>query len=87
MGFATRVCEDPYSAAMAFAREVAGKSPHAVRAGKRLMKVMETADAATILRAESEEQIRVIGSANQKEAVMANIQKRVPNFSEVEQGG
>ena len=87
MGFATRVCEEPYSAAMAFAREIAGKSPHAVRAGKRLMKVMETADAATILRAESEEQISLIGSANQKESVMANIQKRVPNFTEVEQGG
>jgi len=83
MGFATRVCEDPYPAAMAFAREVAGKSPHAVRAGKRLMKVMETADAAAILLAESDEQVRLIGSANQKEAVMANIQKRVPNFAEV----
>ena len=86
MGFATRVCEDPYAAAMAFAREVAGKSPHAVRAGKRLMKVMETADAAAILRAESDEQARLIGSANQKEAVMANIQKRAPDFAEVEQG-
>ena len=84
MGFATRVCEDPYPAAMAFAREIAGKSPHAVRAGKRLMKVMETDDAAAILRAESEEQIRLIGSVNQKEAVMANMQKRMPSFSEAE---
>jgi enoyl-CoA hydratase/carnithine racemase len=84
LGFATRVCEDPYAAAMAFARAVAGKSPHAVRACKRLMKVMETADAAAILRAESDEQVRLIGSANQKEAVLANIQKRLPNFAEVE---
>jgi enoyl-CoA hydratase/carnithine racemase len=84
LGFATRVCEDPYAAAMAFALEVAGKSPHAVRAGKRLMKVMETADAAAILRAESDEQVRLIGSSNQKEAVLANIQKRLPHFAEVE---
>jgi hypothetical protein len=48
------------------------------------MKVMETADAAAILRAESDEQVRLIGSANQKEAVLANIQKRLPNFAEVE---
>jgi len=82
LGFATRVCDDPYPAALAFAREVAGRSPHAVRAGKRLMKVMETGGAAAILRAESDEQIKLIGSANQKEAVMANIQKRAPNFVE-----
>jgi enoyl-CoA hydratase/carnithine racemase len=87
MGFATRVCEDPYPAAMALAREVASKSPHAMRAGKRLMKVMEAGDAAAILRAESHEQVRLLGSANQKEAVVANLQKRVPNFAEVEPVG
>jgi enoyl-CoA hydratase/carnithine racemase len=84
MGFATRVCDDPYAAAMAFAREVAGRSPHAVRAGKRLMKLMETSDPATVLLAESHEQVRLLGSANQKEAVLANLQKRVPNFAQVE---
>jgi len=86
MGFATRVCEDPYPAAMACAREIAARSPHAVRAGKRLMKVMETAGAAAILLAESDEQLRLIGSANQKEAVMAGIQKSMPDFGEVEPG-
>lgn len=45
-----------------------------------------TGDAAALLRAESDEQGRLIGSANQKEAVMANMQKRVPNFAEVEPG-
>jgi enoyl-CoA hydratase/carnithine racemase len=82
LGFATRVCDDPYPAALAFAREVAGRSPHAMRGGKRLMKVMEAGDAAAILRAESDEQIKLIGSANQIEAVMANMQKRAPKFSE-----
>lgn len=86
LGFATRVCDDPYAEAMAYARDVAGKSPHAVRAGKRLMKVMEAGDPAAILRAESAEQVRLLGSANQKEAVTANLQKRAPNFAEVEPG-
>jgi enoyl-CoA hydratase/carnithine racemase len=86
LGFATRVCEDPYAGALAYAREVAGRSPHAVRAGKRLMQVMENGDAAAILRAESHEQVRLLGSANQKEAVLANLQKRAPNFAEVEPG-
>lgn len=84
LGFATRVCEDPYPAALAFAHEIGGMSPHAVRAGKRLMKVMQEGDAAAILRAESDEQMRLIGSANQKEAVMANIAKRAPRFAEAE---
>ena len=84
LGFATRVCADPYAEATAYAREVAGKSPHAVRAGKRLMKVMESGDAAAILRAESREQVQLLGSANQKEAVVANLQQRAPNFAEVE---
>lgn len=86
MGFATRVCDDPYAAAMAFAREVAGRSPHAVRAGKRLMKLMETGDAATVLRGESDEQVRLLGSVNQKEAVVANLEKRAPKFVEAEPG-
>ena len=87
LGFATRVCDDPHTEAMAFAREVAGKSPHAIRANKRLMRVTEAGDAAAILQAESDEQIKLIGSANQKEAVTANLQKRAPNFAEVEEGG
>jgi len=86
LGFATRVCLDPYAEALACAREVAGNSPHAVRAGKRLMKVMETGDAAAILRAESREQVQLLGSPNQKEAVLANLQKRAPDFAEVEPG-
>jgi len=83
MGLATRVCEDPYPAAMAFAREIAGKSPHAVRAGKRLTKLMWTGDAATVLDAESREQIQLLGSPNQTEAVRANLEKRAPKFMEV----
>ncbi|HYF59195.1 MAG TPA: crotonase/enoyl-CoA hydratase family protein [Burkholderiaceae bacterium] len=80
LGFATRVCDDPRAEALAFAREVAGRSPDAVRAAKRLLSLAESADPATVLQAESDEQIRLLGSANQVEAVTANLQKRAPAF-------
>ncbi len=84
MGFATHVCDDPYVRAMALAREIAVKSPHAVRAGKRLMALADNADAATILQAESDEQIALMGSPNQTESVRANLEKRAPVFSDPE---
>jgi enoyl-CoA hydratase/carnithine racemase len=87
LGFATRVCADPRAEALAFAREVAGRSPHAIRAGKRLLQLAESAGPAAILQAESDEQIRLLGSPNQVEAVMANLQKRAPSFLDPEPGG
>ena len=82
MGFATRVCEDPRAEALAFAREVAGRSPDAIRAAKRLLQLAESAQPATILQAESDEQIRLLGSPNQVEAVAANLHKRAPVFAD-----
>ncbi|HSZ75292.1 MAG TPA: crotonase/enoyl-CoA hydratase family protein [Rhizomicrobium sp.] len=81
-GFATRVCDDPRAEALATAREIAGKSPHAIRAAKRLLNLSTEADPATILRVETEEQVALIGSPNQIEAVMANMQKREPKFAD-----
>jgi enoyl-CoA hydratase/carnithine racemase len=80
LGLATRVCADPYAEALELAREIAGKSPDAIRAGKRLLKLAESADPAAVLQAESDEQIRLLGSPNQVEAVAANLQKRAPAF-------
>ena len=37
LGLVTRVADDPFAAAHALATEIAGKSPHAIRAGKRLL--------------------------------------------------
>jgi enoyl-CoA hydratase/carnithine racemase len=87
LGFATRVCADPRAEALAFAREVANRSPHAIRAGKRLLQLAESVGPAEILQAESDEQIRLLGSPNQVEAVMANLQKRAPSFVDPEPGG
>ncbi len=82
LGFATRVCADPYAEAMAFAREVAGKNPDAIRADKRLLNAAMADDAAALLMAESVEQTRLMGSPNQVEAVKAQLEKRAPKFTD-----
>ena len=76
MGFATRVCEDPRAEALALAAEIAAKNPHAIRGAKRLLDMVHDADQHAILAAESKEQTALIGSPNQVEAVMSNMQKR-----------
>jgi len=80
LGLATRVCADPRAEALAFAAEVAAKNPDAIRAGKRLLDLAAEADQRAILLAETTEQIKLIGSPNQVEAVKANLEKRAPNF-------
>ena len=82
MGLATRVCADPRAEALALAAEIAAKNPQAIRAGKRLLNLMGEGDQPAILLAESKEQGALIGSANQVEAVMANLQKRAPKFAD-----
>jgi enoyl-CoA hydratase/carnithine racemase len=77
LGIATRVADDPYAEAHALARELAGKSPSAIRAGKRLLNLTQTeATAEEIFLAETKEQKALIGSTNQIEAVMSNFEKR-----------
>jgi enoyl-CoA hydratase/carnithine racemase len=84
MGLATRVSEHPLAEALAFARDVAGRNPHAIRAAKRLLNLAAEGDQREILLEESREQAALIGSPNQVEAVTANLQKRAPNFAEAE---
>ncbi len=79
-GFVTRIAEDPHADAMALARAIADRNPHAIRAAKRLANL--EGDAAAILAAESREQAALLRSPNQIEAVMANMQKRPPAFTD-----
>ncbi|UPK33289.1 crotonase/enoyl-CoA hydratase family protein [Bradyrhizobium sp. 186] len=80
-GLATRICDDPRAAALEVAREIAGKSPDAIRAAKRLLNNLSV-DPGPALLAESVEQQKLIGSANQTEAVRANLEKRAPRFAD-----
>jgi enoyl-CoA hydratase/carnithine racemase len=82
LGIATRVTADPRAEALAYAAEIAAKSPDAIRAAKRLLNLPAGATAAEILLAESVEQSALIGSPNQVEAVMANLEKRAPRFAD-----
>ena len=82
MGFATRVCVDPRAEALATARDIAGKSPHAIRAGKRLLNAAVDVGPAAGLLQETDEQVALIGGPNQVEAIMANMQKRPPAFAD-----
>src|SRR5215468_9732405 len=80
-GLATRIVDDPLAAAMEMARDIAGKSPHAIRAAKRMMNNLSVDPGAALL-AESVEQQKLIGGPNQTEAVRANLEKRAPKFAE-----
>ena len=79
-GLVTSVEDDPLAAAMELAGEIAGKSPSAIRAAKRLIGVAETAGRGEVLMAESAEQSALIGKADQMEVIGAQMQGRKPGF-------
>jgi enoyl-CoA hydratase/carnithine racemase len=81
-GFATAVHADPLDAARKTAREIAGKSPDAVWALKRLLNASADLDVAAILLAESREQASLVGRPNQIEAARAGVEKRAPRFAD-----
>lgn len=80
LGAVTAVHEDPVAAARQTAREIASKSPDAVRAGKKLINEALGLPEAEALSLEARLQGELIGSPNQVEAVMANFEKRRPIF-------
>jgi enoyl-CoA hydratase/carnithine racemase len=80
LGLATRVNDDPRAAALELAGQLAAKSPHAIRAAKRLLNQSgEVSDAQQLLD-ESNESVALIGSQNQLEAVAAALEQRDPTF-------
>jgi enoyl-CoA hydratase/carnithine racemase len=82
LGLATRVDPDPHRAALELARTIAGRSPHAIRAAKRLLDLAGRVDLETGFAAEQEEIGALIGSPNQAEAVAAEFGKRPPRFTD-----
>jgi enoyl-CoA hydratase/carnithine racemase len=80
IGLATRVTATPLDDALDLARELAAKSPAAVRGAKRLLNASGTRGLAEQLAAERQEIGRLIGSPDQVEAVTAYFEKREPVF-------
>ena len=79
-GLVTELADDPLTAAQTLAETIAGKSPSAIRAAKRLIAVAETEDAKTVLDAESREQVDLLGKPHQMEVIAASFAKRPAVF-------
>ena len=83
LGLVTKLSDTPVDDAMAMAREIAGRSPDAVRGAKKLINRLSNAGAAEHFAAEREIIFKLIGSPNQVEAITANFENRVPVFRDV----
>lgn len=81
LGLASHLSSDPHADAMTLAREIASKSPDAVRGAKRLLNRLVNDGAAGQFAAERETIGQLIGSANQVEAVMSHFEKRPASFT------
>ena len=81
IGLITRVAEYPLDEARKIAKLIAAKSPEAIQRGKRLMRDSANMDRAQSLRFEAQLQSELIGTANQLEAAMANLEKRDARFT------
>ncbi|HEY8155092.1 MAG TPA: crotonase/enoyl-CoA hydratase family protein [Myxococcota bacterium] len=82
LGLATHVSATPREAALELAREIAGKSPSAIRAGKQLLDASGLLDLEAGLRLEERLQSSLFGKPDQIESVRANAEKREPRFSD-----
>lgn len=80
LGIATRTADDPLAEAMAMAQGIAGHSPDAIRAAKRLLR--HPGPRSAMLMAEAAEQIALFGTPNQCEAVAAGMAGRAPDFQD-----
>lgn len=80
LGLVTAVHGEPLAAARQFASDCASRSPQAIRGIKRLVNEAWNLPEAESLALEAKLQHRIMGSPNQVEAVMANLQKREPKF-------
>lgn len=82
LGLATRLSDTPYDEAMSMAREIASRSPEAVRGAKALLNGLFNHGAAEQFAEERRVIGSLIGQPNQIEAVMANFEKRPTAFTD-----
>jgi enoyl-CoA hydratase/carnithine racemase len=82
LGLVTRTANDPLTACRDLAVEIAGRSPDAVRAAKKLYDSSWPAAGPAALELESELQFALIGSPNQMAAVIAGVNKTAGEFTD-----
>lgn len=82
LGLATRLSDEPHVEAMEMARQIAASSPDAIRAAKQLFDRRFLDGAPDQFAAERSAIGGLIGSSNQREAVIANIENRPAAFAE-----
>ena len=80
LGVVTRLSDNPFDSAMQIAREIADRSPDAVRGAKALINRLSNAGAAEHFAEERRIIYSLIGKPNQVEAVMSNFEKRPAKF-------
>ena len=80
LGVVTRLSDTPFETAMQIAREIADRSPDAVRGAKALINRLSNAGAAEHFAEERSIIYSLIGKPNQVEAVMSNFEKRPAKF-------
>ncbi|WP_380057057.1 crotonase/enoyl-CoA hydratase family protein [Falsihalocynthiibacter sp. SS001] len=81
-GFITEINADPLRRALDIASDIATKSPDATRVAKQLLTDIEHSSTDEVLILESEAQAKLLGTANQTEAVLAGLEGRAPNYSD-----
>lgn len=82
LGLVTSVHDEPLAAALQTARDIAGRSPDAIRATKRLFNEGWQLGQRESLQLEAKLQAGLIGGDNQLEAAQANIERREPQFTD-----
>lgn len=82
LGLVTRTEDDPFTAAVALAQDIAGKNPDAVRDAKQLLNLAGRTGLDEGFAAEQAAIRRLIGSPNQVEAVRAKLSSREPTFTD-----
>jgi enoyl-CoA hydratase/carnithine racemase len=82
IGLATRVSDTPREDALALAAQIAARNPQAIRGAKALLDAAGTRPLAESFLEESRLMGGLIGSPNQVEAVMAEMEKRAPTFTD-----
>jgi enoyl-CoA hydratase/carnithine racemase len=82
LGLVTRLADDPLAAARELAAEIAGRSPDAVRAAKRLLEESWCAPPEHSLALEARLQLGLMGSPNQLAAVRAGLAREPAKFTD-----